>query len=185
VLREYRDKMLALWRIPASTDDEGKTCPRLLRFSIEADNLLREFEKRLEPRLGPGGDLEHLDGWGSKLAGGVVRLSGILHLASTVPDEGMEWSGLREPVPAEPVRNAISLAEGYLVPHAMAAFGLIGADVEIEQAKRIVKWIQDKRKSPFKRWEAFLALKTEGLFPQMELLDCPLNRLAAHNYLLA
>lgn len=50
-----------------------------LRFTPEADTLLRAFEDKVEPMLGEGGELESMSDWAGKLAGLAVRIAGILH----------------------------------------------------------------------------------------------------------
>ena len=69
VASTYRDRMLALWRLPAPTPAAlGYVCHRL-KFSPEADDVMRDFEGWLEPQLVPGAELSYLAGWPQKLAG--------------------------------------------------------------------------------------------------------------------
>ena len=51
--------------------------------------------RELEPRLGPDDDLGPIADWGSKLAGAVVRIAGLLHLAANLE------TGYRDPISAE------------------------------------------------------------------------------------
>jgi replicative DNA helicase len=75
------------------------TDPAVLMFTPEANVELLAFERRLEPELGPGGQLEHLADWGSKLAGATVRVAGLLHLAERLK------TGYREPISADTFRR--------------------------------------------------------------------------------
>jgi hypothetical protein len=81
------------------------------------------FERDLEPRLGPDGDLEHLADWGSKLAGKVARRAGSLHVVQTVTEGGALRSRV---VSAETMCAVIQIAESFLIPHAKTAFALMG-----------------------------------------------------------
>jgi hypothetical protein len=171
VTRYFREKMVELWKIPAAQSAGGQPVPYVLRFSADADLELRRFEEVLEPQLGEGGGLEHLADWGSKLAGVVVRLSAILHVSHAV-DSGEAWGAAVE---GETVQSAAAIARDYLLPHARAAFGLMGADPHIENAKCLLKWMRDARLADFARREAHRALgarvtKVEQLDPVLELL---------------
>ena len=85
--RRYEDHVKALVVSLAEWTD-----PQVLNFGLEADTKLLEFERALEPRLGPDGDLGPIADWASKLAGAVVRIAGVLHLATHVTD------GYRTPI---------------------------------------------------------------------------------------
>jgi hypothetical protein len=60
----------------------------VLPFDPFAADRLREFAEAVEPRLapprpdGPGGDLDPIVDWASKLVGATARIAGLLHLAS-------------------------------------------------------------------------------------------------------
>ena len=54
-----------------------------------------------------------LAGWGNKLAGAVVRLSGVFHVVECLAAKRV-WS---MPIAEETVRAAIRLACDYLIPH--------------------------------------------------------------------
>jgi hypothetical protein len=167
----FREKMVELWKIPMVQAQGGQPIPYVLRFSSDADLELQRFEEWLEPQLGEGGGLEHLADWGSKLAGVVVRLSGILHVSHAV-DSGEAWGAAVE---GETVRSAAAIARDYLLPHARAAFGLMGADPHIENAQFLLKWARDNRLTAFARREAHRALgarvtKVEQLDPVLDLL---------------
>jgi hypothetical protein len=141
VSREFSGSMLALWRLTGTNDEKGNDAPHWLRFSREADELLRELERWLEPQLAQGEPLSHLAGWANKLAGAVVRLAGILHIAEAV-GRGERWSEIIE---QETVSAAIAIGRDYLLPHAIAAFGLMGTDDKIEAAKHLWGWIVKAR----------------------------------------
>jgi hypothetical protein len=171
VTRCFRQKTIELWKIPTAKDERGQPVPYVLRFSADADLELQRFEEWLEPQLGEGGGLEHLADWGSKLAGVVVRLSGILHVSHAV-DSGEAWGA---PVERETVCSAAAIARDYLLPHARAAFGLMGADPHVENSRCLLKWMRDGRLADFARREAHRVLgarvtKVEQLDPVLELL---------------
>jgi hypothetical protein len=120
----YRECVLRLWRLEVPEDAE-------LIFSAEADREMQELQRWLEPRLAEGEELSALAGWAGKLAGACARIAGVLHLAAgDAPDE--EIGSLT-------VRAAIKLGRDYLLPHAQAAFALMGADDRLPLARRLLR----------------------------------------------
>jgi hypothetical protein len=172
----YYRTMIALWQLPGNVGLGGKPCPHWLRFSPEADQELRELERWLEPQLAEGEPLSFLAGWGSKLAGAVARIAGILHVSWAV-GQGASWQG---PIAAATVRLAIRLGREYLLPHAQAAFNLMGADEELEKAQRVLAWILRERPAEFKKWQVHKDVRNAGHFKKIEDLDAPLSRLVRH-----
>lgn len=94
------------------------TDPAVLLLSPEAHELLLHNEGLIEPQLGEDGDLAPIAEWGSKLAGAIVRLAGLLHLAS-------EGESFRTPISHATLHNAVQLGT-YFTEHARAAFNLLG-----------------------------------------------------------
>jgi hypothetical protein len=112
---------------------------RVLPFSPAADQAMRDFEQWLEPQLADGEPLADLAGWANKLAGVAARIAGILHLAEFVGRGGPLFEVVPEPVASA----AIRLGRDYFLPHALRAFGVMGADEQLEDARRAVRWVLD------------------------------------------
>jgi hypothetical protein len=108
------------------------TDPAVLRFTSEASDALLQYEGKLEPKL--AGELEHLADWGSKLAGAVVRIAGLLHLATHLR------TGWREPVDVHTFEQAARIGD-YFLAHAIATHAFMGADPALEDARVILRWI--------------------------------------------
>src|SRR5262249_53291632 len=106
---------------------------RIVELSQDANHAIEEFERWLEPKLGEGAELSLLAGWANKLAGACARLALTLHVAEKV------HGGWSDPIPAETVARAIRLGKEYLLPHAQAAFGVMGADGRLELARKV--WV--------------------------------------------
>jgi hypothetical protein len=135
VEKTYQANLLKLWELKGSAN-----APHLLTFSPEADVALAEFEGWLEPQLAPEEELSLLAGWANKLAGTIARIAGILHVAGAV-GRGVAWDF---PVEAVTVAKAITLGKDYFLPHALAAFALMGADQRLADARRILRWLGDQ-----------------------------------------
>jgi hypothetical protein len=63
--------------------------------------------------------------------------------------------------------------------HTRKVFAVIGADPEVEDAKRVLQWIERERPSEFKRYEVFEDVKCQR-FSRIEDLDKPIARLMKH-----
>jgi hypothetical protein len=137
VAQTYMTNMMAMWGLKGAVSQEGKPEPNWLTFSPGAHEVLRDFEAWLEPQLAEGGGLSGLAGWGNKLAGAAVRIAEVLHMAATI-GSSMSWPPVISPDTAE---QAITLARGYLLPHAQAAFNQMGADRRLVEAARVVHWL--------------------------------------------
>lgn len=125
--------------------------PAVLPFTDEANAAVLDWERRIEPRLGPGGDLSHVREWGAKLAGATVRLAGLLHVADNVR------AGWGTTVRAETVVRACWLAE-YFVAHALAVFDLMEADRALADARAVLHWAESR--SAFTKRDAHRALES-------------------------
>jgi replicative DNA helicase len=167
--REYASKLCILAR---SLDVAGGW---LIRFAPASWSLLREYAAALEPRLGDDGDLNHMRDWAGKLAGAIARVASLIHLGGSVRGA---WG---DEVPRSAVDAAILVGD-YAIAHAQAAFALMGADPEVELARRVLRWIGNRKLTEFSRRDAFDQLRGNRLTKVTDL-DPPLALLAAHDYI--
>ena len=177
----YHANIKRLAAIQPLTNDDGETEPRLIRLSKDADDYLASFEEEIEPMLGPDGELAFIGDWGGKLAGGTIRLAGILHLAQHAAtfDCNGHWPA---EVSADTMKNAIKIAR-YLMPHAQAAYAEMGADSKIEDAKFLLRWIEKSGLTEFTKRNAHQG--TRGRFKQVSMIEPALKILEDHGYIRA
>jgi len=171
----YERKVLALLRLPWNEDRNGRPIHHDLCFTSEARTMLDSFSKELEPRLRPFADLELYADWVTKLAGGVVRIAGLLHMAKHAELE-RPWA---MPLAGETMQAALQIGH-YLIPHAKAAFQQMSADPAVEAAKLVLRWIVRHGEPDFTKREAFNDLR---LFGRADALDAPLALLVIHKYI--
>ena len=176
VAERYRDKLKSLLAVPFGSDEHGACVPHVMELAQEARESLIAFRAGLEPRLGEGGDLAHIGDWAGKLAGAVVRLAGILHLASLAAREE-PW---RTPVTAETMEDAIAIARDFLLPHALGAFSLIGGGPESDLAEEILGWIRRHQAHRFTKRELHRHLRRQVGKPGD--WDAPLALLVVHGW---
>lgn len=110
-----------------SVGSVGTSEPVRITLSPGAAGVLTELQERIEPRLGPGGDLRSIADWAGRHHGRVARIAGLLHLCERRPGELI----------SEPTMRAALQIGDYLLEHGIAA--LTGPDVGLRAA---VRWLQ-------------------------------------------
>ena len=155
-----------------------------LQLTPEAQAAFAAFRIWLEPQLADGGEFASIRDWSGKLAGAIARIAGLLHMASW-GDESMPWD---VPIASETMAAAIQIGH-YLIGHARAAFALMGADQEVELAKRVLAairrnirdWRARAGKPVFSKRDVYRVIG--GLVQKVEALDAPLQLLTEHGYI--
>ena len=159
---EYEARIRALL-LAGAGEHHGR---HLLPFKPKAHEAMVNFLRTTETRLRPGGDLDPIREWGSKLAGAVARIAALLQLAATGPTA--------DSVSDFHVDSAVRMTP-FLVAHALAAFRMMGEDPALETAKRILRWIGERKR--FTRREVHQALRgsanptPESFDPALKLLE--------------
>lgn len=167
--RGYNATLTTLLRNDATLQE-----PREIELSSEALNVWQEFFAQLEPRLGEDGDLSSINDWAGKLPGAVVRIAGLLH-AARHPVE--PWASK---VSQGTMSRATELGR-YLIDHGRGAYATMGADPEIEDARRVLRWIKRKEVASFSQRDCFEGVK--GHFERVDRLLPALSLLKEHGYI--
>lgn len=154
----------------------GWTDPAVLTLTPEAGQVLLDFERDLEPRLGPTGDLHQVADWGTKLAGATVRVAGLLHLAAHPVAVAV-----RQSITADTMAGAVQVAR-YLTAHALAAFDAMGADPILDDARTVLDHLAARHVESFTRRDLFTAL-SRSRFRTVAALDPALAVLAEHGWI--
>lgn len=126
----YSAAVEQLLDIKLPVDDNGICHPKLLYLTPAAEAAWNQWRLEIEPMLGPDGELAPCLGWGGKLAGYTLRLAGLLEL--------MEHGPKAHEVGRLAMDNAIIMAK-LLIPHTLAAFGLMGQNPAQDLAERIIE----------------------------------------------
>ena len=166
--------------------------PENLRFTKDAQALWDDFYNDVEKSMRPGGELESLKDWGSKLPGATARIAGLLHLAK----HGQ--AGLNRDISVNSVGASLGIG-AYYKDHALATFGLMGEAPEQEAAKLILEYLKLHRPRTFTGRDVMRnknALKTmavvegglkvlleRGYIKEVEAQDRGRGRPAAKSYL--
>ncbi|MBT2224446.1 YfjI family protein [Nonomuraea sp. NEAU-A123] len=159
-----------------TVDLYGWEDPARLVLSPDAAEAFTEHRRTTERRLRPdSGDLGHITDWAGKFDGAVMRLAGLIHLATDV--EGA-W---RRPISTDTVNAAIQLGS-YFTAHALATFDAMGADPDVEAARVVHAWLHRTRTERFTVREAFTALP-RSRFRKVTELEAPLDLLEQHGWI--
>jgi len=173
---EYRAGVLALLNLPFDKDESGEACPHVLVPDPDALEALHEFETWIEPQLSEFGALGTMSDWGGKIVGAVARIAGLLHMAAMTGSVA-PW---QTPIARTTIERAIQIGK-YLIPHARAAFAEMGADPVVENAKKILRWIEHTVVDSFTRRDAHQAMR--ATFRRTEDLDAPLAVLVDRRFI--
>ncbi len=146
-----------------------------LHLSAGAMAELHHLHDWLEPQLGEDGDLSNLADWAGKLLGTVARIAGLLHMARHGPE------GVGSQIDSATMAGAALIGRYYLA-HAQAAFGLISADPQVEQAQKVLRWITQRGVDTVTKADIWRGLR-RGSFNTADDLDAPLGLLVRHGYL--
>lgn len=162
VSAEYERRLFELLEgVPAPAK-----APKVLPLAQQAREAWLDMAAGIEPEQGEGGRYESISDWTSKLPGAVARIAALFELAQV---------GLNaNQVSLDSMERAIALARP-LIPHAQAAFGLLGTDAVDNDASAILKWVRAGEREEFTRREAQKA--QEGRFRSVERLQKALDRL--------
>ena len=162
VRRQYEERLhLLMEGQPAPV-----AAPKVLTLSDAAREAWLDMGQAIEDEQGEGGRYESISDWTSKLPGAVARIAALLELATT----GLHASE----VSFDRMDDAISLAR-LLIPHAQAAFALLGTDGVDVDAAAVVRWVQAHGLAEFTKRDAQKA--QEGRFRSVDRLQKALDRL--------
>ena len=160
-----------VWRLCELPWDANQ--PQYIQLADDAWVLLRQFMEKLEPELGVGGELDCAQDWGSKLAGAVARIVGVMHCV--IHADGEPWL---HSLAATTMASAIEIGL-YATTHALAAFEAMRADKGVSDAQYVLRWIERHGKTEFAKSEAQQHGKRR--FKQANDIDAPLALLVRHN----
>ncbi|TCO45532.1 uncharacterized protein DUF3987 [Kribbella antiqua] len=169
----YRDALMTLVLVLADHDT-----PHQLALDPEAGQVLLDFQNWLEPRLHPQtGQLAGITDWASKLAGAVVRLAALLHVAHNF------HHGYARPITADTMRAAENVGRYYL-DHALAVYDLMGrSDPDLDDAREVLAWITKHGHPTFTRRDALRSLQGRTRFTTAADLDPALHILTDHGHI--
>lgn len=116
--------------------DTGALEPRLIPLDDDARDMWVAFHNAQERRIGPGGDLEEVDGFVGKLPEYAARIATVLG--------GFQHGMALQAIDAAQLAQAIRVAEFYLT-EALRLFGVAPVDPIMVQAQVLSDWLRSDR----------------------------------------
>ena len=101
ISQSYHNIVWKLCELPLDANQ-----PQYIQLADDAWVLLRRFMEKLELELGAGGELDCAQDWGSKLAGAVARIAGVMHCV--IHAYGEPWLN---PLTAATMQSAIKIGQ--------------------------------------------------------------------------
>ena len=173
----YRDALRTLVLLLADHQT-----PHTLDLTPDARQILLDFQDWIEPRLHPHtGQLAPITDWASKLAGAVVRVAALLHLAHTFT------TGYATPITADTMHAAERIGRYYL-DHALAVYDLMGqSHPDLDAAREVLEWItkhcNKTGRDTFTRRDALRSLHGRVRFATATDLEPALELLSDHGHI--
>ena len=130
--------------------------------------MIDHFQEHEQFLVGEG---QAISDWASKYIGAVLRIAGLIHVATYTNTE----------VEVDTIEHAIQIGK-YFLAHATYAYSLMGTDLSIQKATFVLSKLKKKNVTTIKRSELFQMCrgkffrKTEDILPTLDLL-------AAHGYI--
>jgi len=112
----------------SNVSNVSRSRPVRLTLSTEAQALLDDLQRQIEPRLAADGDLRSIAAWTNRHHGRVARIAALLHLCDHDPSQ---------PIDESTMRAALRIGT-YLMAHARAALAMPD-----ETTRRALAWIEN------------------------------------------
>ncbi len=162
---KYMDHIIELMEVPLE--------PQVLKLSSDAQTIWNVFYDEIEASMKPGGNLAGIKDWGSKLAGAVARISGLLHYA----EHGQQAT--KKLISVGIVGDSVAIGR-YFLDHAFASFGFMKEEPQIESAKKILEYLKQHKPDSFKGRDI---LRNKNAFKKIEQITSALKLLVKRNYI--
>jgi hypothetical protein len=173
----WASALAQLWELQPEETKEGELRPRFVRLTTDGRKAWEQFTTWLAAEQNREDIPDPLKGHLSKFKGYCARLALILHYLRLACLEMNE-----EDVDGVSVHQAGKLIR-YFDSHARKVHAVLGSDAEVEDARRVLQWIEREKPKEFKRYDVFMDVRSQAQFPRIEDLDRPLDRLEKHRYI--
>ena len=170
----YHAGLRAMLDLEPTYDEKGRERPHAVRLSAEARKEWREFAQSVEIEMRPGESVEYFTDWAGKAPGAAVRIAGVLHGIEHA--HGRPWEHEISP---ETMGAALGIT-ATITRHSVSAFGQMGADKAVEDAKKVWRWIESRRMEQCTVRDIYVGLK--GSFPRVEGINKALDVLVERGY---
>lgn len=145
-----------------------------LHLAPDAYATFQAFRRWHEPQLKRGGSMGDFADWGSKLPGAVLRIAGLVHVATHDAPEHVRIS-------ADTINRAVTLA-GYFTEHARIMYRVMAGRSGMSEARQVWEAIQALPEPTTKR-DVHRKLQDRAAFHKADTLTEPLAILEEFGWL--
>ena len=140
-MKTYRDRISDILHTPYNTGDvKNELQPNQVGLSAEAKQVWQMFHNKVEAELSEFGQLASIKGLGNKAPEHALRLATVLAWVDTPESSKCSESSNCY------IRNSIILTQYYL-NEALRLFNSSIADSALQEANKLLKWLQLKKKT--------------------------------------
>ncbi len=142
--------------------------PCRLLLDADAYSVFQRYRAWHEPQLRRGGELGDIADWGSKLPGAILRIAGLLHIATHERPEDHR-------IAAAIIERAVSIGR-YFTEHAKVMYRVIAGRSGQSDARQVLDALRklNENDSPVPRWKLHRALRGRKSFERAAELNAPL-----------
>lgn len=144
----------------------------IIHLSKEAQQLQLKYSALVERRL--GNEWEFMKDWGGKAVGAMLRIAALIHASECLEDPSTV------PISADAITRAVNIAESLGI-HAMAAYQVMGADKDLEEARYLWKRIESTGQERISKRD--LIRLCHGKFKKAEDMEPAMQVLIELNYI--
>jgi len=155
----------------------GDTRPYFLHLTACGKAAWKDFTRDHAAEVNHEDFPDFLRGPWAKLRGYGARLALVIHCLREAAG-----SAAGNAVDGDSIKAGARLV-GYFKSHARRMLAAIDADPVVPGARRLLHWASREGVSDFKAHDAYQAVKSQSLFPRLDSLERPLERLVQHGYL--
>lgn len=154
--------------------EDGVVSPWPLHLDASGMATFREYRVQHEADMLPNGTYADIRDWAGKQEGAVLRVAGLLHIATHATPEA-------EPITGETIQRAIRIVD-YFAAHARIMYALMRGIGSHADARLVLDVIRELG-SPTTRREVHRRLRGRVAFGSPRSLDAPLDILEDHGYI--
>ncbi|AHV97083.1 YfjI family protein [Paenibacillus sabinae] len=154
--------------------------PIQLSLSEEAQELFLAFLKEQEESLNNDLAFDFMTSWTERLPAHLLRIASLLHAAEQFELGEDVLGDINRIISLDTIERVLGTIQ-YFVDHALAAFGCIKSDEELESAKYLWNVLVREGKQDYRK--QYIWQKTKGKFARVERLDTAISILRQRSYL--
>jgi hypothetical protein len=177
----YASGLFGMLAIACPVDHNEHAVPHVLRFDEHAYKAWKEFQRHIETEMRPYARGEDIQDWVSKLPGAVARIAGIFHAVKYVTKQPDDEASIGQKLIGEDTMESALDLGGILFKHALVAFDLMGGAIEMDDARRVLRWAEKNGKPEFTLRDCFCG--NQSHFRQMDILRPAIRLLVDFGYL--